>query len=68
MSVMNGNDSQPNSHLKNGVFFFGVDGGGGGGGGAYTSNMDGCIDIFNMKSAYKTKATETQSKRINFVC
>lgn len=60
---MNGNDSQPNSHLKNGVFFFVVEGGEG----AYT-NMHGCIDIFNMKSAYKTKATETQSKEINFVC
>ena len=58
---MNGNDSQPNSHLISGWR-------GGGGEGAYTNNMYGCIDIFKMKSAYKTTATETQSKEINFVC
>ena len=52
MYVMNGNDSQPNSQLKNFVVFFFL---GGGGEGAYANiNM-----VAYLILAYNTKATET---------
>ena len=51
---MNGNDHNLTSTLKMALFF-----GGGGGGGVYQHQHGWIIDIFNMKSAYKTKATET---------
>ena len=51
---MNGNDHNLTSTLKMTLFF------GGGGGGGVPQHQRGCIiGFFNMKSAYKTKATET---------
>ena len=49
---MNGNDHNLTSTLKMALFL--------GGGRGVCQHQHGCIiDIFNMKSAYKTKATET---------